>query len=484
MSVADAGAPPPLVVDLDHTLVRSDTLVECLVRIAFSAPLSLARVAGRLLGGRAEFKAAAAREAALDCRALPYDEGVLELVHERRAAGGEVHLVTAADHTIAEAVASRLGVFDSWIGSEGGRNLKGREKARALARQFPDGFGYVGDCAADIPVWKAATEVVVARPARGLMRRLARHGLAVDRELHRPRPGARDWVRALRIHQWSKNALLFVPLLLAQQFMDANAGLEVLGAFLAFGCTASATYVLNDMSDLAADRAHPTKRRRPLASGLIGLPEAGAVAALLLTGGLSAAFLLDREFGLACLGYTAVTLLYSFKLKRVALFDVLVIGGLFGLRITAGMLILDQPLSMWLISFTAVLFTALAMVKRHSELIEAAGSGRGISGRDYLVSDAPLTAAVGVSASTASTLVMLLYMELEAVQTGLYREVGYLFLMPAVLASWLLRLWSRAHRGRLHDDPVIFALKDKVSWVHAGAVVLLWALAVFPSPLP
>jgi len=310
------------------------------------------------------------------------------------------------------------------------------------------------------------------------MSQAALHPAAPRAKADEPRSGPRAWLSALRVHQWSKNGLILVPLALAQAFANPAQLAESLLAFVAFCLVSSATYLVNDLFDLAADRAHATKRRRPIAAGEIAPGLAAGVATGLLVIGLVGASLLSRAFFGVMVIYVALTLLYSLRLKREPLIDVLTIGGLFTLRIVAGMVVIGQPVSLWLSSFTLVLFTSLATAKRHAELVRAASDGGGVEGRAYLPADIPLTAAFGMASAMTAVVVMLLYMALEAAGTGLYRQLSPLFLIPLVLAAWLARIWIRAHRGALQDDPVIFALKDKASWLHAAAVAGLWVIAV------
>jgi 4-hydroxybenzoate polyprenyltransferase len=479
MSVAARAAEPlPLVVDLDNSLVRTDTLVEALVALAVRHPLALVPLAGALLKGRAAFKRAVMEQAPVDYARLPYDEGVLAFIRERRAGGGQVYLVTAADQKAAEAVAGDLGLFDGVVGSDGAHNLKGENKAAALKARFPGGFAYVGDSLADLPVWAEAREVLVAGGSRTVAARLAKQDLRPAKVFPRPRASLAVWVRALRLHQWTKNGLLLVPMLLAHLFLDPTVLALHLAGFVAFGLVASATYLLNDMADLAADRAHPSKAARPLAAGLIPLPQALGAALALVVVGMAAAFAVSRPFGLFTLAYAVATTIYSLRLKSQLLVDVVTIGGLFAIRILAGTVLSEQAFSLWLTSFTMILFTSLALAKRHAELVRAGARGTPVAGRGYLVSDIPLTVAVGVASAMTSVVVLTLYMQLEAAETALYQRLEPLFLMPVVLTSWLIRIWTRAHRGVLQDDPVIFALRDKVSWVHAAVIAALWLLAI------
>jgi 4-hydroxybenzoate polyprenyltransferase/phosphoserine phosphatase len=468
----------PLVVDLDHTLILTDSLVEQLLDVLFRRPTSLPGLLAGLKDGRAAFKARVSDIAELDCQTLPFNDAVLELIRAVRAAGSSVHLVTAADQRVADAVAQAVGGFDSAVGSDGLQNLKGQAKAAYLNARFPQGFTYVGDSLADLPVWQAAARAVVAADSASL-RRLKGRGLKPDHVLPRPAVGLKVWAKALRLHQWLKNSLILVPIVLAHQVADPALMGRTLLAFVLFGMMASSTYLINDLSDLAADRAHPRKRRRPLASGRLSPISAGVFAGLITAVALGCAFAISFRFGLVMGAYLALTLLYSFRLKREPLIDVVTIGVLFMMRVVAGMVVIGQPVSLWLASFTAILFTSLALAKRHAELVRlGASGGHAAKGRGYLASDTPLTAGLGLATAVTSILVVLLYLQLEAAGLGLYRHIGLLFLIPLILASWLMRVWIKAHRGLLDDDPVTFAIKDKVSWVHAVAVAVLWAVAV------
>jgi len=471
------GRPMPLVVDLDYTLVQTDTLHENIMQVAFRQPFQLPNMAFSLLRGRAAMKRRCANIAPLDCSALPYDKAVLSLIEDRRQAGGEVHLVTAADQSIADSVSSALGLFDSATGSNGVDNLKSDAKAASLVARFQDGFHYVGDCSADLPVWKQSKGAIVAGGRKGLAGKVTRSGVEATL-LPRRRASPRNWVKALRLHQWSKNFLLFAPLVLSREYLQPDLLLRVILGWCLFGMVASATYLFNDLSDLASDRQHPTKKFRALAAGLIPISTAIALAIALLVGGIAGAWLLHPMFGMVVVAYTVLTLGYSFWLKSQPMIDVAVIAALFGLRITGGMLIIDHPVSLWLVTFTLVLFLSLALAKRTAELVQAARNGRPVKGRGYLPGDEPLTLALGISSGIVSVVVMVLYMWMEAMPTGLYANLGPLYLIPTVLGLWLMRIWLLAHRGTLNDDPVVFAIRDPGSWLHAAFVAGLWVVAV------
>ena len=475
---AVAGRPRPLVVDLDDTLLCTDTLVESVVELAFSQPREFLGALPALRHGRAAFKHAVAEHVRLDYATLPYDQKILGFIRHRRTAGGAVYLVTGADRSIAAGVASHLGLFDGVIASDGTRNLKGASKASALVEMLGPDFDYLGDHLADLPVWEAAQQVYVAGKGGAAVRALTRRGIPVVRRFPAPDMSPREWVKALRLHQWSKNLLLFVSVFLGQEFGDGAVVSRVMLGFLTFGLVASATYLLNDIKDLSADRRHFGKRHRAMASGRLSLQSGFALALVLLLVGIAGGFALMPAFGLVLVGYVVLTLAYTLWLKEQALIDVLAIGGLFTVRVQASVVLTEDEASVWLTCFAFVLFTSLAMAKRHAELVRAKQDQREIVGRGYRATDIPLTVGVGLATAAVSVIEMLLYLQLDARHVGLYERTGSLLLIPIVLTSWLMRIWVKAHRGELHDDPVVFATKDKISIFHAFAVGLLWLMAV------
>ncbi len=472
--------PRPLVVDLDGTLLRTDSLHETFVAAAFSQPGGVVKLLLALRHGRAGFKSAVARAAALDCTTLPYDDAIVQMIVARRAAGGEVHLVTAADQSIADGVAAYLDCFTTATGSDGCLNLKGEAKRAHLAARFPAGFDYVGDSAADLAVWRQSGAAIMVGKSRRLTGEIARAGLPCE-NIPRRKASLKGWIKQLRIHQWSKNSLIFVPALLNHDLVQPEkAGLAVL-AFLLFGLVASATYLINDLSDLRVDRLHPTKCRRALASGLVSIRLAATLSIAMLGVGLLGAALISPALCAALGSYLVLTLAYSFRFKREPLIDTVTIAGLFTLRILAGMALVDRPISLWLATFTMVLFLSLALAKRTAELVKAAGVGRAVHGRGYQPNDQALTQSFGVAAGLLSAIVMVMYFSVDAVPAGLYAREAPLFLIPLVLSLWIMRVWIRASRGVLNDDPVLFAIRDRVSWLHALAIAGCWLAAVVPG---
>jgi len=283
------------------------------------------------------------------------------------------------------------------------------------------------------------------------------------------------WIRALRLHQWAKNLLVFVPLITAHLVPDRTLITQALLAFFCFGICASASYLINDIIDREADRAHPRKRMRPFASGELAPHQGITVAALLLAAGFSTAwFGLNALFLSTLVLYVASTHWYSFVLKRIAMVDVLALAGLYTLRLLGGSAAMGIAPSFWLLSFSMFLFLSLAVAKRYAELSMILSEGRRkAAGRGYSVADLPLMLAVGVCSGLISVLVLALYVHEGT--AGRYTHPELLWLICPLMLYWVCRVWRKTHRQELHDDPVVFAIVDRPSTVVAGVIAaLVW----------
>lgn len=460
----------PLVVDLDGTLVRGDTLDETFAAAFFRRPLlTLWTVITSLFGGRARLKAALCRLGSVDCETLPYRPELIAYLQAQKRLGRELHLATAADRSIAERVAARLGLFDRIYASDGRRNLKGRVKADVLAADFPHGFAYAGDSRADLLVWSRATSGVVVASARFSEEVAAR--TTVEQRFDRPAPGVRPWLKAIRAHQWSKNAMILVPVALGWTSLTQRGLWAALAAVALFSLLSSLTYLVNDIADLPADRRHATKHRRPFASGALPVRQGLLAAGLGIPAVVIAAWLVSPGLAACLLTYCAVTLAYSVGLKRVPLLDVFVIGGLFTLRLVTGITAADLEWSPWLLTFAGCFFFSLALAKRHTELVAAGPLAQGpVPGRGYRYEDRGLTLVFGVAAATASIIIIVLYLMEEVFPKGFYQQPQWLWVAPPVLFLWVSRIWLLSNRGEMHTDPVVFALRDRVS-LALGAVL-------------
>lgn len=470
----------PLVVDLDGTLVKTDLLVETASLFAAQHPLHALSLFGWLLRGRAVLKAELAAAVELDAATLPYNEPLVEWLRSERARGREIVLATASHRLLADRVAQHLGLFDAVLATEGGNNLKaGRKREVLVARYGERGFDYVGNDRADLAVWPAARQAHVVSDSPALVAR-ARAVATVGQVLPSGRPPAlRALARAMRPHQWLKNLLIFVPLLASQAFGDPERLLQALLAFIVFGLAASGVYVLNDLIDVVDDRHHPRKRRRPFAAGDASLLHGWLLAPLLVIAAfVLAATTLPPAFAGCVALYLVMTLAYSLRLKQVALLDVMVLAGLYTLRIIAGTAALRLPLSFWLLSFSVFIFCSLAFVKRFSELSDARRSGREgtLRGRGYAAGDLEIVSAFGSAAGYIAVLVLALYIQ-DGQSAALYPSPKLIWPACPLLLFWISRAWLIAHRGGMHDDPIVFALKDRVSWWVGAGIVGAFALA-------
>jgi len=466
--------PPPLCVDLDGTLLRSDLLLESALALIRSRPSAVLFLLRQLLRGRAALKAAIAESVDLDVSALPYREAVVSYVREEHAKGRRTVLVTASTARYAEAVAHHLGCFDEVMASTATANLKGALKAEALTRRFGEGrFTYIGDSVADLPVWRRAGAGLIAG-ASVRTERAARAATTIERVLAEAPPRVEAALRAMRPHQWLKNLLVFVPLLAGHQLTFAGFA-AASAAFAAFCLVASAAYMLNDLLDLPADRSHPSKRHRPLASGALPLAAASWLIPALGAAGFGTAVLVGDAFAACVAAYFVLTVAYSLDLKQRPVVDVMTLAGLYTLRVIAGGAAADVELSFWLLAFSMFLFLSLALVKRTTEVQLASVTRHDLSRRGYAPSDAEPLRAMGVASGYLAVLVVALYINSDDV-TKLYETPQVLWLLCPGALYWVNRIWLKTSRGEMHDDPLVFTLKDRPS-VIVGALSLSILLA-------
>ncbi|MEO6806751.1 MAG: UbiA family prenyltransferase, partial [Edaphobacter sp.] len=460
---------PVLCVDLDGTLVKSDTLYDSALTLARHHPQSLLKLPGWLLQGKAALKQHLANAIQLDVIHLPYNRELLQYLEQQRATGRPVYLATAADADTANRIAAHLGLFTGVLASDGKLNLAGKNKLAAFQTQFGDNFSYIGNALPDLPLLQHCQEPMLANPTGSLRASLRKAGITPVRTFNERVHPLKAWFKAIRLHQWAKNTLLFVPLLLAHTLAR---GLVVgaVVAFFSFGLCASATYIVNDLLDLEADRQHPRKRRRPFAAGDLSALSGVAVVVLFLAVSCVLALLvptvvatLSPQYALVkplhfllWLGiYLVTTLAYSLRLKRSVLVDVIVLSGLYTIRIVAGSAATGVAVSTWLGGFSIFFFLSLAFVKRFAELENLRERG-GVSagGRGYHVTDIEQLRSFGTASGYASVVVFTLYISnLDAAE--LYRHTHRLWLLIPVLLLWISRLWLLASRGELNEDPVV-----------------------------
>jgi 4-hydroxybenzoate polyprenyltransferase len=462
--------PDVLIVDLDHTLIRTDMLFETLWAALSQHWLNLVAIVSASGSGRANLKSKLAELGPVPPEELPYNKSVLDLIGSWKDDGGQVILVSATDQVIVSKISIYLGVFDAAYGSNGHTNLKGVNKANFLLSRFPDGFAYVGDSQADLDIWQNANLAITVDASASVRAHVDALDVKAKHLDTREVPVTKALLKAIRPHQWIKNALVFLPMVLSHNWSASIFGTTLL-AFIAFCLIASSVYLLNDLLDLSADRSHPRKRLRPFAAGALPLAWGSALAPGLLFLGIVLSAMVGWQFFGIVLIYYILTTLYSFSLKRKLIVDIFALAGLYTIRIVAGGVATDITLSVWLLAFSIFFFFSLAAVKRQSELKSSEVADREQAyGRSYLTTDLPIVSQMAISAGYVAVLISALYLNSDIDRT-LYANPTPLWGICLVLLYWISRLVMISHRGWMHDDPVVFAVTDRNSWICAALIL-------------
>lgn len=479
VSSAGRTVPPPvLAVDLDGTLLKTDLLLESLLALLHQKPQYVFLLPFWLLKGKAHLKRQIARRVSLDVSVLPYRNEFLHFLGRERAAGRSLVLATASDEQIACQVADHLKLFDVVLASDGATNLRGKSKRDRLVAEFGEkGFDYAGNQRCDVAVWASARKAIVVGSSPHLRSSAARVA-EVEKVIGGRRSSPIDYLEALRPRHWLKNLLVFVPLCAAHRVAEIDLLRKALVAFVAFGCFASSGYLLNDLLDLTADRRHPQKQFRPFAAGDLPLSYALAMIPALVGLGCILGRVLSLLFLEILLIYFALTVTYSLYVKKIVLLDVILLAGLYTLRIMAGSAAVGIWPSYWLLAFSMFLFLSLALVKRYGELVIMRGiEGKQAKARAYELTDGEMLAAMGTASGYLAVLVLALYITSGTAQILYGRHELMWFLCP-VLLYWISRVWLIAHRGGMHDDPLVFATKDPASRISILVMLATAVLAV------
>jgi 4-hydroxybenzoate polyprenyltransferase len=467
----------PLVVDLDGSLVHSDLLYESFFASIKDGLAHHRLTFGALCRGKAPLKAYLAEASTIDYALLPFNAKVLELIREAKDSGRPVYLATASNRRHAERIADHFGFFDGVFSSDDAINLARDEKARVLVEAFGEhGFDYVGNGNADLPIWKHARAAYVVSNSSLLKQKVAQGGTEI-KPVDVPSPSLRVWIKALRIHQYAKNALIFVPMLTAHAY-SLQYLLSACLAFVAFSLCASSAYFLNDLIDLNADRLHPTKQKRPFACGAISIVEGVVAIPILVLLAFGCAALISPLFAAVLLAYFVLTLAYSFTLKRRLIVDVVILATLYTIRVIGGAAAISVVPSEWLLAFSMFIFTCLALVKRYVELAMRLDKDLADpSNRNYRLMDLPIIGALAAASGFNAITIFALYVNSPAV-SGLYRHQQVLWLICPILMYWLSRIVVLAHRRVVDDDPIVFALRDRNSRICAVAMIAVVLLAI------
>ena len=464
----------PICVDLDGTLVLTDTLAENVAAVILDLRV-MALIPFWLLKSKAYFKAKIAENRVPNPELLPYNKSVLRYLKKEKELGRSLFLVTAANKRIAEAINNHLNLFDDIITSDHSQNLRGRKKAEVLLEKFgKHNFIYIGNDKTDLHVWKVAHSGILVTTSKRVTNEA---GKIVNIIHHFPGNTSNKFVllKAIRAHQWVKNLLIYVPILTSGNFVDLVAWSSAVTAFFAFCFGASFTYLINDILDLESDRKHPQKRNRPIASGELSIKSILIASPFLLALGLFLAFL--SKVLILFVSYIIISLIYSMKLKRLALIDLFVLSGLYTIRLFSGGEATGYFVSQWLLAFSGFLFFGLANVKRVAELKLIKPLNRNKSfGRSYITEDLPILQTMGIASSFASCLVLALYVQ-SNVAMNLYHNPKLLWFLVPFMLFWQCRMWFSTSRGLMHSDPILYAAKDWVSWILGISIIVVLFLA-------
>ena len=452
----------PLCVDLDGTLIKADSLFESFLLLLKENPLYCIIALTWLIKSKAYFKAEIAKRVSLEVDTIPFNNEVIDYIRSQ-ATGRKILLITGSNISLAEAIADYLKLFDEVVASDSSTNLTGSHKRNYLVDRFGErGFEYIGNDKADMSVWSSAKQVSVVSQDNFFLGQV-RLTFSVEKEFHLPTPSIRDYLQAIRVHQWVKNSLIFVPLILDHRLHDLDAIVQLILCFLSLSMLASFTYIINDLLDLQSDRRNQYKRGRAFASGLISIKQASMMMVTLLFLVIVLATQLSPFFILVMLVYLVATLLYSFYFKNIAILDVAVLAGLFTLRVIGGSVAIEAEWSFWLLAFSMFFFISLAFAKRFSELDNLRSEGRTSTlGRGYYVDDLPLLMGSGIASGYISILVVALYINSEKV-SRMYAHPEILWLICPLLLYWVGRIWMITGRGEMHEDPIVFAIRDGTS---------------------
>lgn len=468
----------PLCVDLDGTLLNTDSLHELLLTFIKQNPLQVFLLPGWLLKGKAAVKHELGKRAQLNPETLPYNRPFLDFLQKEHAAGRRLLLTTAANTAVAEPIAKHLGIFESVVASDDKTNSSAEHKAAAIAAKLGEAqFAYAGNSTADLPVWKKAAAAIVVNASSAVTEE-AKKLTTIEKIFPREQIKLSTWLKQIRIHQWVKNILVFVPIVTAHQFTSLDFLHKGFIAFFSFCFVASSIYILNDLLDLDSDRKHATKKYRPLAAGKIPVAQGLAVMIILFLLGITLGLSLPNEFILLLFTYLIVNIAYSFYLKRVPIIDVIVLASLYTLRLLAGGAATEIQTSSWLFVFTLFLFLSLALLKRYTEVTGLKAQNKEKAhGRGYVSGDDELLSTLGMCSGYISLLVLALYISSNDV-THLYNRPLVLWLLLPVAMFWISRTWLLAHRGDMHEDPILYAMKDKTSYLAGIAALIITLLAV------
>ncbi|WP_375750159.1 UbiA family prenyltransferase [Vibrio sp. HN007] len=464
-----------LYVDLDGTYIKTDLLFESFISAVKSNPLVIFYCFIWLRQGKAHLKYKLAQYCDINIELMPVSDEFNRFLVQEKEKGRKIVLATASTEKFARQVVVNSEIFDDYIGSSESNNIKGAAKLSRIKEQNKE-FAYAGNDFVDFELFKDANEAFLVNPSQKVLEASKQYDIKKVFDTQSSNQLA-CWIKQLRVHQWLKNLLIFVPLMVSGMLFQPGSIFLSLLAFSSFSSLASATYIFNDLLDLESDRSHPRKKERPLAAGNISILDGLRASILLIVCSLVIAMSTSSEFTVVLIAYLGLTLAYSFKIKQYIGMDVVMLAMLYTVRIIAGAAVLGIQASFWLLAFSIFIFLSLALVKRCSEIHSMQKTGKErASGRDYTVGDYSVLVSFGASSAMLAVLMFCFYINNSALSDQ-YQQPDSLWLIIPGLCYWLMRMWIKTHRGEMDDDPIVFSLKDRGSLITIGFCCLITLMA-------
>jgi len=467
-----------LVVDLDGTLINSDILIECINQFLIKSPLNIFRLIYWIIFGKTYFKNKLSLNIDIDIEKLPYNFEVIEwLISLKKNTGVKLILATGSHHYYANKVSKYLNIFDFVVSSNEFINMRGYVKANTLINLYGfKNFDYIGNSWDDVPVWSNANKVFIVSTSLRFINYI-RTKFNVDKYFHIKQPFfILEYIYAMRCYQWFKNLLIFIPLIASGQYYKSENIFLALMGFIIFSICASSVYILNDLVDINEDRLHKRKKKRPFASGSISIKTGWFLSPIFLLISLFMSyFFMNLWFSFSLIIYFLLTLIYTFIIKKIPILDVITLAALYTLRIIAGTLAFNQDISFWLLLFSIFIFLSLALLKRFVEINDVSfiEKNKTIPGRGYISADLEFVSYFGCSCGLISVLVFGLYIH-DIQFLNKFSNPQFLWLICPILLYWIMRIWFLAFRSKMDDDPIFFALKDKVSWLIVSIFIFIF----------
>ncbi len=467
----------PLIVDVDGTLIHTDLLYEAVLSLIRKNPLQFIRCLLLLFKSKALFKEQIFQHTDLDFERLPYNQELLEFLKKEKYKGRNLMLATASPISAAQEISKVHPLFDEVFGTLNNINLKGANKRNILVSRFGRGnFDYIGNSNSDTVIFSVSRYSYLVNPGTSLTKKVQRVSF-IKKIWQSKKATLKDYCKELRLYQWVKNILIFVPLLTSHSFYSINSIMLTSGAFIAFGLLASSGYLINDIFDINSDRNHPKKFQRPVASGKISIPNAIFLSVFLFASGALIAVNISDTFFYTGISYYLISVSYSLFFKKLALYDVFLLACLYSIRVFAGSVAIQVSLSFWLFAFSAFIFLSLAFLKRYTEMITI-GDQQTLKkqNRGYSYEDTSSLQIMGIISSFLAIIVFALYINSPDVMK-LYANPSRLWFICFLLLFWISHIWLKTSRGKMTNDPIVFALKDTTSYI----ILILSLLIVYTS---